>query len=201
MKTIGITGGIGAGKSRILSYIQNNCSCRILLADEAAHEIQEPGTACYDKMTELLGKEVLEKDGRINRQKMAAAIFADAELLKQVNAVIHPAVREYILDEMKKERQAGEKDAFFLEAALLIEEGYDRLLDELWYIYADEDTRRKRLMEDRGYPPEKVERIFKSQLSEEEFLAHCKVVIDNSRDLEDTYRQIDERLKEAGLKR
>ncbi len=201
MKTIGITGGIGAGKSRILSYIQNNCSCRILLADEAAHAIQEPGTACYDKMTELLGKEVLEKDGRINRQKMAAAIFADAELLKQVNAVIHPAVREYILDEMKKERQAGEKDAFFLEAALLIEEGYDRLLDELWYIYADEDTRRKRLMEDRGYPPEKIERIFKSQLSEEEFLAHCKVVIDNSRDLEDTYRQIDERLKEAGLKR
>ncbi|MFQ7123697.1 MAG: dephospho-CoA kinase [Eisenbergiella sp.] len=118
---------------------------------------------------------------------------------EKVNAIIHPAVKTYILDEMEKERQAGEKDVFFLEAALLIEEGYDKLLDELWYIYADEDTRRKRLMEDRGYPPEKVERIFKSQLSEEEFLAHCKVVIDNSRDLGDTYRQIDERLKEAGL--
>ena len=199
MKTIGITGGIGAGKSRILSYIQQNCNCRILLSDEAAHEIQEPGMECYDRLTALLGKEILEKDGRIDRKKMAAAIFSDAELLKKVNAIIHPAVKTYILDEMEKERQAGEKDVFFLEAALLIEEGYDKLLDELWYIYADEDTRRKRLMEDRGYPPEKVERIFKSQLSEEEFLAHCKVVIDNSRNLGDTYRQIDERLKEAGL--
>lgn len=201
MKTIGITGGIGAGKSCILSYIQQNCSCRILLADEAAHEIQEPGTACYDRIAGILGNEVLQADGRIDRKKMAAAIFSDAELLKKVNAIIHPAVKEYILEEIERERQAGEKDVFFLEAALLIEEGYDRVLDELWYIYADEDTRRKRLSEERGYSQEKIDHILKNQLSEEAFRAHCKVIIDNSRDLGDTYRQIDERLKEAGLKR
>lgn len=201
MKTIGITGGIGAGKSCILSYIQQNCNCRILLSDEAAHEIQEPGAACYERLAALLGKEVLQADGRIDRKKMAAAIFSDPELLKKVNAIIHPAVKTYILDEIEKERQAGEKDVFFLEAALLIEEGYGKLLDELWYIYADEDTRRKRLVEDRGYSQEKIDHILKSQLPDEAFRTHCKVIIDNSGDLGDTYRQIDERLKEAGLKR
>lgn len=201
MKTIGITGGIGAGKSCILSYIQQNCNCRILLSDEAAHEIQEPGAVCYDRLVALLGKDVLKEDGRIDRKKMAAAIFSDGGLLKKVNGIIHPAVKEHILEEIERERQAGERDVFFLEAALLIEEGYDKLLDELWYIYADEETRRRRLSEDRGYSQEKIDHIFRSQLPEEAFRAHCKVIIDNSRDLGDTYRQIDERLKEAGLKR
>ena len=116
-------------------------------------------------------------------------------------AVIHPAVKSYILQEIEAEREAGKIDAFFVEAALLIEEGYGELLDELWYIFAQKEVRRKRLMQDRGYSEEKVEQIFASQLSEEEFRCHCKVVIDNSADLGDTYRQIDERLKEAGLSR
>ena len=196
MKTIGITGGVGAGKSKILAYIQTHCSCRILLADEAAHKVREPGNPCYDELVRLL-----ETDGQINRQKMAAKIFADHELLEAINAVIHPAVKAYILQEIEAEREAGKIDAFFVEAALLIEEGYGELLDELWYIFAQKEVRRKRLMQDRGYSEEKVEQIFASQLSEEEFRCHCKVVIDNSADLVDTYRQIDERLKEAGLSR
>ena len=174
MKTIGITGGVGAGKSKILAYIQTHCNCRILLADEAAHKVREPGNPCYNALVRLLGTDTL---------------------------VIHPAVKAYILQEIEAEREAGKIDAFFVEAALLIEEGYGELLDELWYIFAQKEVRRKRLMQDRGYSEEKVEQIFASQLSEEEFRCHCKVVIDNSADLGDTYRQIDERLKEAGLSR
>lgn len=201
MKLIGITGGVGAGKSQILSYIESRCNCRILLADQAAHEVKEPGQPCYRKLVELLGSGILQEDGAIDKGKMAAAIFADEELRKQVNAIIHPAVKEYILAEIEKERAAGQKDAFFLEAALLIEEGYDRILDELWYIYADEAVRRRRLKESRGYSEEKIGQIFLSQLSEEEFRRHCKVVIDNGQSLSDTYMQIEERLKEAGLVR
>lgn len=200
MKLIGITGGVGAGKSQILSYIERSCNCRILLADNAAHTVKEPGQPCYARLVELLGDGILQEDGLIDKQKMAAVIFAKEELLARVNGIIHPAVKEYILSEIQKERAAGVKDAFFVEAALLIEDGYEQLLDELWYIYADEAVRRERLKASRGYSDEKVAQIFASQLSEKEFRKHCKVVIDNSRSLSDTYMQIDERLKEAGLK-
>ena len=126
---------------------------------------------------------------RVNHPTLAHALHEKA------------AVKAYILQEIEAEREAGKIDAFFVEAALLIEEGYGELLDELWYIFAQKEVRRKRLIQDRGYSEEKVEQIFASQLSEEEFRCHCKVVIDNSADLGDTYRQIDERLKEAGLSR
>ena len=76
MKVIGITGGIGAGKSQILSYIEDGCNCRILLADSVAHTVREPGQPCCDRLTALLGKEILAADGRIDNEKMAAVIFA-----------------------------------------------------------------------------------------------------------------------------
>lgn len=201
MKTIGITGGVGAGKSQILAYIEKHCRCRILPADDAAHLVQEPGGPCYEPLIRLLGKEVLGPEGQIRREKMAGIIFRDQDMLKKVNAIVHPAVKKYILSAIEEERQNRRIDAFFVEAALLIEDGYGQLLDELWYIYARKDVRKERLRLSRGYSPEKIGQIFSSQLSEGEFLAHCKVVIDNSGSLSDTYRKVDEILKEAGLYR
>lgn len=192
MKLIGITGGVGAGKSQVLSYLASRCRCRILLADEVGNEVKLPGQPCYEQLVELLGKDVLAEDGTIDRGRMAEKIFADAGLLSRVNGIIHPAVRVYILQEVEKERSLGNVDFFFLEAALLIEEGYDRVVDELWYIYADEEVRRGRLKESRGYSDAKIDRIFRSQLSEEEFRSHCQRVIENNGDLQETCRQIDE---------
>lgn len=194
MKLIGITGGVGAGKSQVLSYLASRCRCRILLADEVGNEVKLPGQPCYEQLVELLGKDVLAEDGTIDRGRMAEKIFADAGLLSQVNGIIHPAVRVYILQEVEKERSLGNVDFFFLEAALLIEEGYDRVVDELWYIYADEEVRRGRLKESRGYSDAKIDRIFRSQLSEEEFRSHCQRVIENNGDLQETCRQIDDML-------
>ena len=195
MKLIGITGGVGAGKSQILSYIESHSNSRILLADEVAHIVKEPGQPCYDKLIELLGQEVADEDGRINKAKMAARIFADSEVLAQVNAIIHPAVKTYILNEIEAERAAGEQDFFFLEAALLIEEGYHKIVDEMWYIYASEPVRRQRLAQNRGYSEEKITQIMKSQLSDAQFRSYCKKVIDNSGSLGDTYSQLDAILK------
>ena len=195
MRTIGITGGVGAGKSELLAYIETHYNSRILLADTVGHLVKEPGQPCYEKLVALLGKEVLTPEGQIDRVVMAEKIFADPELLDEVNAIIHPAVEIYILEQIQKEKERGVLDFFFIEAALLIECGYEDKVDELWYIYADRTVRAARLREARGYSEEKIQEIMDSQLSEEEFRRHCQVVIDNSGSLQDAYRQIDEILK------
>lgn len=196
MKVIGITGGIGAGKTAVLSYISKNCNCRIILADEAAHMVKEPGQRCYDGLVALLGRDILNEDGTIDKGKMAEKIFASPSLLKKVNDIIHPAVKELILNAIEEERISQRHDFLFIEAALLIEGGYLEVVDELWYIYAKEEVRRKRLKEARGYSDEKINSILEKQLKEEEFRRYCKVVIDNSGTLEDAYCQIDEKLGE-----
>lgn len=196
MRVIGVTGGVGAGKSQILSYIREKYNCRILLADEAAHKVKEPGQICYSRLVALLSKDILNKDGSIDKQKMAEKIFASPELLKQINEIIHPAVKELILNTIEEERKSLEHDFLFIEAALLIEGGYLEILDEIWYIYAREDVRRKRLKDSRNYSDKKIDSIMESQLTEEQFRKYCKVVIDNSDELSDAYCQIDEKLGE-----
>ena len=86
-------------------------------------------------------------------------------------------------------------ELFFVEAALLIEAGYKELVNEMWYIYADSNVRRKRLMYSRGYSEEKIQNIMDNQLTEEEFREACDFVIDNSGLLADSYRQIDKKLE------
>lgn len=192
---IGITGGIGAGKSEILRYIGKHYPCEIYLADEVAHRVKEPGTDCYGKLLALLGEEILTADGQIDKAKMAAKIFADAGLLEKVNAVIHPAVRTYLLERLARARERAETELFFVEAALLLECGYGEIVDEMWYIHADASVRRRRLAESRGYDSERIDNVMAKQLSEEAFRSRCDFVIDNSGSLTETFRQIDKKLE------
>lgn len=196
MKAIGITGGVGSGKTALLSYIQGKYNCRVVLADEAAHKVKEPGQICYSRLVALLSEEILDRDGTINKQKMAERIFASRELLKQVNDIIHPAVKELIRQVIEEEKSLQCHDFLFIEAALLIEDGYLEILDEIWYIYAEEEIRRERLKASRGYSKEKTDAIMSSQLSEEEFRKYCSVIIDNGGVPEAAYRQIDRKLEE-----
>lgn len=194
MRLIGITGGVGAGKSEILDWISGHYNCIVLKADEIANQIKKPGEKCYESLCTLLGQEILQEDKTIDKQRMAEKIFADPALLKQVNDILHPAVKEYILQEIDRRRREGLIDYFFLEAALLIEDGYTEILDELWYVRADEQVRRARLKASRDYSDEKINRILKAQLAEEDFLKHCSVVIDNSGTKEEAYKQIIKKL-------
>ena len=107
---------------------------------------------------------------------------------------MHPAVKASIKEKILNEKEKGTK-LFVLEAALLIEEHYDEICDELWYIYVDETNRRDRLKVSRGYTDEKIDSMMKTQLSEEVFQKKCKVVIDNSGDFEYTCVQIQEAIK------
>lgn len=196
MHVIGITGGVGAGKTKILTYLSEHYSCRIILADEVANQLKEPGQKCYEEIVTLLGTQILKPDGTIDRLKMAERIFSDRELLRRVNEIIHPAVKEYILQAIEEERRRDKIDFLFLEAALLIEEGYESVVDELWYIYADEAVRAERLKANRQYSDEKIQKILRSQLSDAEYRAHCSTVIDNGVALEETYRQIEKKMGE-----
>lgn len=196
MHVIGITGGVGAGKTKILTYLSEHYSCRIILADEVANQLKEPGQKCYEEIVTLLGTQILKPDGTIDRLKMAERIFSDQELLRRVNEIIHPAVKEYILQAIEEERRRDKIDFLFLEAALLIEEGYESVVDELWYIYADEAVRAERLKQNRQYSDEKIQKILQSQLSDAEYRAHCSTVIDNGVALEETYRQIEKKMGE-----
>ena len=196
MKVIGITGGVGAGKSTVLSIIRDNCRCCIIMADEAAHEVKKKGQVCYEELVGLLGREVLAPDGEIDKGRMAEAIFApgNESLLKKVTDIIHPRGKEYILKNIDECRASGNTDYFFIEAALLIEDGYRDICDELWYIYADDHVRADRLRKSRGYSDEKILSIMDKQSPDEVFRKYCDRVIVNNGDLEKTGEQIRELL-------
>ena len=199
MLVIGITGGVGSGKSRVLEYLRQHCNCKIVLADDVGNKVKEPGQKCYEQIVELLGKSVLNEDETINRGKMAEMIFAQKEVLNKINKIIHPAVEEYILAEIENERRKGIVDVFFLEAALLIEAGYLQHLDELWYIYTNKEVRKVRLKSSRQYSDEKIEQIMKSQLTEEEFRKYANVIFDNSCEFDTTAVAIEKECIRLGM--
>ena len=195
MKFIGITGGVGAGKSEILSYLGKKTGVRVMLADEIAHELMEAGTDCYKSLRQTFNDEdIWNSDGSFNREKLAKVIFSDKLKRDIMNSMVHPAVKEYVTRQQEYEKERGELSLLVLEAALLIEEHYDKICDELWYIYTSEENRRDRLKASRGYSDEKIDNIFKSQLSEEEYRKYCAVVIDNNGSVEAAFEQIDKAL-------
>ncbi len=199
MKFIGITGGVGAGKSTILAYLRKNYRVRTLIADEVAHDIMEPGYDCYVRLQKEFAQEkIWLHNGRFNRQRLAEVIFADEEKRERLNSIVHPAVKEYILKEVEKERRSGSTDYVVLEAALLIEDGYGQICDELWYVYVTEENRRQRLIETRGYSDEKIEQMFAAQLTEGEYRRHCQVVIDNNGPIAQVYLQLAQLLNDKG---
>ena len=199
MLIVGITGGVGAGKSSILQALKEHCNCKIVLADDVGNLVKEPGQKCYSLIVDLLGKNILQEDKTIDKMRMAQRIFADQSLLNKVNEIIHPAVEEYILEDIARERKEGNIDVYFLEAALLIEAGYVPYLDELWYIYTEKSVRIKRLKESRDYSDEKIEQIMSKQLSEEEFRKHATFVLDNSHDFDTTFSQIKNQCEFLGI--
>jgi len=168
MKFIGITGGVGAGKSAVIKFLSEKENIRVMLADEIAHDLMKQGTRCYKKIVKaFMYDNILDSSGEFDRGKLAKVIFSSEEKRLRMNGIVHPAVKEYVKEQLAAERERGELDFLVLEAALLIEDHYDEVCDELWYIYASPEVRKERLMTTRGYSEEKVEQIFESQLPEE----------------------------------
>lgn len=199
MKIIGITGGVGSGKSLVLSYMEQRFGAIICQADHVAWELQKPGEECYQKIVAHFGKEILNEDLTINRKTLGKIVFSDEGELLYLNRITHPAVKIEIQKQIARARKTG-AGLFVLEAALLIEEHYDEICDELWYIYTDRKIRRERLKVSRGYRDEKIDAIMASQLSDKVFVEKCQRVIYNSGEFEETKKQLEEAIKILGEK-
>ena len=119
-------------------------------------------------------------EGAIIKEHFIRDVIASDEKRKKLNSLVHPAVKEEVLRRVKDHRKKQDIDYFFLEAALLIEDGYKALCDELWYVFVTEENRRKRLKESRGYTDERIDEMFAAQQEEYVFLENCCVVIDNN---------------------
>ena len=193
MKIIGVTGGVGAGKSTVLSYLENRYGAKLILADLVGHEVMGPGREAYGQVVKAFGPEVVSADGSIDRKVLGAIVFADEKKRMILNRIIHPAVRQEIIRRLK-EAELEQLPYAVVEAALFLEENYDAFCDETWYIYTDEKIRRQRLKESRGYSDERVDQIFRSQKTHEEFQQRCQFIIDNNGSEEETFQQIDRRM-------
>ena len=198
VKIIGITGGVGRGKSAVLDYFQSKFNACVIQTDLLAHKLEQPGEICYQKIVEEYGAQILDSNGIINRKVLGEIVFKDEAMLKKLNNIVHPQVTNAIVNiisDIKNDSSFEQTKLIIIESALLFEAKIDKLCDETWYIYTNKDNRRKRLKESRGYSDEKLDEIMKSQLDEESFFAKCSHVIDNNDDIELTYRQIREELE------
>jgi dephospho-CoA kinase len=186
-RIIGITGGVGAGKSSVLEILKTKYGAKILLADLVAHELMEPGSEGLKRVVDALGNGFLKGDGSVDRKALADLLFRDPQALKQVNSIIHPMVWEY----MKSSARESEQSLIVIEAAVF-DTAPAGLFDEIWYVYTSEENRIQRLMESRGYTREKCESIIKRQDSEAAYRKIADRMIDNNKTAKETEQQIKE---------
>lgn len=195
MLILGITGGVGSGKSKILYDLSSLYGAYIVETDKLAHTLMEPEQTVYQAVVEAFGTEILqaEEPYAIDRAKFAQIVFADKEKLAQLNALTHPAVKAWIRKDIEEKRKQDVK-IYVIEAALLIQDGYKEICDEIWYIYVDEETRIKRLMKQRGYTEERCRAMFHSQEPESYYRKYADFTINNQLDYENSSKQLKDRL-------
>lgn len=195
----GITGGVGSGKSVVMKILSEDYHAGIIMADDVGHDLMKPGAVSYRQIVRRFGKDILSPDGQINRKALSSLVFQNEEKLVELNQITHPNIRKEILRRINAYREETCVPFIALEAALLIEGGYEKITDEMWYIYVTEENRIKRLMEGRGYTEGKSRSVMASQLPEKVFRRHCRIVIDNNGTVDETRVSVRKALIDCGL--
>ncbi|HSP54199.1 MAG TPA: dephospho-CoA kinase [Dehalococcoidia bacterium] len=185
MYVIGLTGGIGSGKSTVAKVLEDE-GAAVLSADLLGHEVYLPGRPAYDEIIEAFGPGVVAEDGTIDRKKLGPIVFSDPANLAKLNAITHPRMKE-----MMRERLAGiaarGADYAVLEAALLFDAGWDDLTDEVWVTVAPPQVAAERTSARSGIPVEQVlERIQKAQMESDERVRRSDVIVDTSGTMHET---------------
>lgn len=188
MRVIGLTGGIGSGKSTVSRFLAE-LGAVVIDADEVGHEAFKPGTESWKEIIAAFGREVLTPGGEINRQKLGEIVFGKPGFLSRLNRVMHPRVYDMVKAQLEEYRQQGVK-AVVLEAPLLVEVNTKgasliELVDEVWVTVASEATVVRRLEERSDLSREQALARIKSQLSSRERIKRADVVINNDGDLDD----------------
>ena len=193
MMVLGLTGGVGAGKSRILELFSHDYGAQVIQADLVARKLEEPGQPGLTGLVSLFGTGILQKDGTLDRKGFADRIFGNPEALKRVNALIHPLT----WNEIKRQIRESSAELIVVEAALFDERSRE-VCQYLLYVDTQDEIRIQRLMENRGYSREKCLDIMKNQADRNDFLKLADFVIDNSGSLEESRLQIRRILKKTG---
>ena len=198
MKTIGLTGGIGTGKSTVSRYLKTK-GYKIIDADQIAREVVEPGQPALAALVSEFGQEILLEDGSLNRRELARLAFASPEGKAALDRITHGAIFARI-DELQAqyaEELAATADAvIFLDVPLLFETGFDRKADLVWVVDVPDEVRVQRVVLRDGLTEEEIWARIKNQMSREEKLDRADVVLDNSGTQEELFAQVDERLAE-----
>lgn len=184
MLTIGLTGGIGSGKSTA-AKILGEFGAPIIDADKVAHTTYAPGGAAYDAVVAAFGATILAPDRTIDRRKLGAIVFGNPDQLNKLTSVVWPATFQSIRANIDALRASGAKTPIIVEAAILIEASWQPLFDEIWLVRASHQAVIDRIERQRGLKPDETAARIRAQLSDQERERHASLVIDNNGGLDD----------------
>jgi len=182
MIVIGLTGGIGTGKSEV-ARILSMLGAVVIDADQLGHEAYTPHTETWDEVVKAFGEGILQASGEIDRKQLGTIVFADPEQLARLNGIMHPRMGRMVSHQIEKLREEG-ASAVVVEAAVLFEAGWDSLVDEVWTTESPLDYVVDRLLARNGLDRAEVVKRIKSQMSSEERSVRSQVVVDNSKDVD-----------------
>ena len=190
MYVIGLTGGIGSGKTTVARMLERKGAV-LVSADAVGHEVYQSGRPAWQEIVDAFGREVVAGDGSIDRKRLGAIAFSDPQQLRRLNAITHPRMKELMREKLEEERARG-TEVVALEAALLFDAGWDDLSDEVWVTVAPPEVAAERTAERSGLNVEEVLSRIRAQMSNEERIARSQVLIDTDCSLEQTRKQVDE---------
>ena len=188
MLKFGLTGGIASGKSAVAALLRE-MGFPVLDADSVAHKLIEPGQPAREEILQEFGADLAGTDGRIDRAKLGAIVFADPSRLAKLNAILHPRVEQIMLNQYEEWKRSGVRDAGFMEAALLVEAGFVSKLDGLVVAWCEPEQQLERLKA-RGMSELDAKRRIAAQLPLEDKLRLATYTIDCSGTMESTRAQV-----------
>ena len=190
MKVIGLTGGIGSGKSTV-SHFLAELGAVIIDADEVGHEAFKPDTEIWREVVAAFGRRILAPKGDIDRKKLGRIVFGNSEALARLNQIMHPRMYDMVKAQLEEYRRQG-VDVVVLEAPLLLEAGWTPLVDEVWVTVASESTVVRRTKERTGLSEPQILARIRSQMSSAERVKHADAVINNDADLDELRAGVEE---------
>ncbi|MBI4202572.1 MAG: dephospho-CoA kinase [Chloroflexi bacterium] len=188
MLVIGLTGGIGSGKSEVSKQLQE-LGAEVIDADKVGHQAYIPHSETWKAVVAAFGNDILQPNGEIDRRKLGAIVFSDPSELARLNSIMHPRMAKMIGEQLEVMRARGVQVGV-LEAAILIEANWTSQVDEVWVVAAPEDVVVRRVKERNNLPEEEVRRRIRAQLSNEERAKHAAVVIENDGGLEALHERV-----------
>ncbi len=189
----GITGGIGAGKSAVTSYLRSK-GCTVLDADEISREVEAKDAPLLRVLVKEFGIEIISEDGELDRRKLAELAFASREKTKRLNELVQTAVHVWAVEKIHKMGLKYSDDIVFFDVPMLFEAGWDRYCEQVWVVTAPEETRIERVAARDGLSFAEIRQRMRLQMSDEEKIRLADAVINNSGDYDSLHRQIDELL-------